>query len=205
MLCSLHVFMELPSLVPDHIGTKACPGRRSGIDGSCHQIHYYRVGGNPRKAWVAELRESITDLRTRQSRESKVLPPLPRWQRIEVRVNRYRHARGTRHSYENSFPPPISSFRRKPESRRGGERQDRHRIGKNLTTHRFHPLAWPSRGHIHSGESRNPGKACVGESRHTNKNPANVVTPSASPFSSPSSGLRKAMVVPQSRLPNSPG
>ena len=26
MLCSLHVFMKLPSLVPDHIGTKACPG-----------------------------------------------------------------------------------------------------------------------------------------------------------------------------------
>ena len=87
MLCSLHVFMKLPSLVPDHIGTKVCPGLPSGIETSCHRIRHSRAGGNPRKAWVAELRELITDLRTRRSTESKVLPPLPRWERIEVRVN----------------------------------------------------------------------------------------------------------------------
>ena len=131
MLCSLHVFMKLPSLVPDHIGTKACPGRRSGIDGSCHQIHYYRVGGNPRKAWVAELRESITDLRTRQSRESKVLPPLPRWQAIEVRVtpagpglvSSQGHTGNPPHTTcrvpSREFPSLTPSFPRRRESRGG--------------------------------------------------------------------------------------
>ncbi len=203
MLCSQHVFMKLPSLVPDHIGTKACPGLRSGIDGSRHRIrhsgermprtpmrgrnpegkggtnytqtlpttrsHFHtlvcrhqpawaigtkaypgllsgietsfhrirhsRAGGNPRKGWVAALRESIADLRTRPYRESKVLPPLPRWQTIEVRVtpaglglvSSQGHTGNPRHttcrvpsrefpSLTPSFPPLPPSFPRRRES-----------------------------------------------------------------------------------------
>ena len=51
---------------------------------------------------------------------------------------------GPRHRYESMSRTPIrarwllspnSSFRRRPESRRGGERQDRHTIGKNPAPH----------------------------------------------------------------------
>ena len=131
MLCSVHVFMKLPSLVPDHIGTKACPGLLSGIETSCHRIRHSRAGGNPRKGWVAALRESITDLRTRRSRESKVLPPLPRRQTIEVRVtpaglglvSSEGHTGNPPHTTcrvpSREFPSLTPSFPRRRESRGG--------------------------------------------------------------------------------------
>ena len=192
MLCSLHVFMKLPRLVPDHIGTKmrlsgfrvlqrtppfvipakagiqgrwrggtnhtqtlpttrshfhtlvcrhqpawaigtkACPGLLSGIETSCHRIRHSRAGGNPRKGCVAELRESIKDLRTRQSTESKVLPPLPRRETIELRVtpaglvlvSSQGHTGNPPHTTcrvpSREFPSLTPSFPRRRESKGGG-------------------------------------------------------------------------------------
>ena len=48
---------------------------------------------------------------------------------------------------------PVSSFRRRRESRRGGVGQDRHTIGKNPASHHFHSLMRPSQGHGDSCES----------------------------------------------------
>ena len=74
---------------------------------------------------------------------------------------------GPRHRYESMSRTPIrdrwllspnSSFRRRPESRRGGERQDRHTIGKNPAPHHFHPLIWPAQVHGDSRACGNPGE-----------------------------------------------
>ena len=46
----------------------------------------------------------------------------------------------------SSFRPPTSSFRRRPESRRGGVGQDRHTIGTSPAPHHFHPRTQPSEG-----------------------------------------------------------
>ena len=74
---------------------------------------------------------------------------------------------GPRHRYESMSRTPIrdrwllspnSSFRRRPGSRRGGERQGRHTIGKNPAPHHFHPLIWPPQGHGDSRSCGNPGE-----------------------------------------------
>ena len=57
--------------------------------------------------------------------------------------------RHSRHPFVN--PAPHSSFRRRPESRRGGEGQDHHTAGKSPAPHHFHPPMRSSRDH---GESR---------------------------------------------------
>ena len=63
-----------------------------------------------------------------------------------------RHERLVRNRW-HPFDLPVSSFRRRPESRRGGVGQDRHTIGKNPASHHLHPLMRPSQGHGDSCES----------------------------------------------------
>ena len=141
MLCSLHVFMKLPSLVPDHIGTKACPGLRSGIETSCHRIRHSRAGGNPRKAWVGEIRHHIhrpsnTTIRRGQGSASSRSTGDDRGEGDPRRARACLQPRASSHtgnpphttcrvpsrefpSLTPSFPPLIPSFPRRRESRRG--------------------------------------------------------------------------------------
>ncbi len=82
--------------------------------------------------------------------------PLPRWERVGVRVKPA--ALKPVPSQWPGVPPfssplPNSSFRRRPESRRGGVGQGRHTIGKNPASHHLHPLMRPSQGHGDSCES----------------------------------------------------
>ena len=52
-------------------------------------LRHPHAGGNPGEAWGGAIgRPVVKDLRTRQIRGSKALPPLPRRERIEVRVKR---------------------------------------------------------------------------------------------------------------------
>ena len=72
------------------------------------------------------------------------------------------HSRHTfRHCFENRVPPPVSSFQRKLESRRGGDRQDHHTVAKPRRIAIFIPLCGLRKAMGDSRRGGNPGEAGV--------------------------------------------
>ena len=144
--------------VPAPAGTRdTCPGPRSGIDsqlvtpGRKHALD--PDTGPESRGWEPRSAGASSQPRIPDTPPFFILSRGPRKDLGDSR-HPLRHIRH-----------PTSSFRRRPESRRGGDGQARHTISKTRRPAIFHPLTRPSQGHgdsrhplRHSREGGNPGE-----------------------------------------------
>ena len=75
-----------------------------------------------------------------RSCKRRLLPVLPCLPRLFAAPLRHCYESMARTPIRDSLAPPISTFQRKLESRRGGEGKDHRTMGRNDSPPHFHPL-----------------------------------------------------------------